>query len=101
MTLFVLGRHHFSAVPAIALNSLVQFQFFAGGCILALVLRDRAMAWSGPVRFLLFFSGIGLWCIAGGCRWSRGCSDVGAADGRAVIEATMRSFPVVVIDPWL
>jgi len=66
MTLFVLGRHHFSAVPAIALNSLVQFQFFAGGCILALVLRDRAMAWSGPVRFLLFFSGIGLWCIAGG-----------------------------------
>src|SRR6185437_13079141 len=37
----------------------------------------------------------------GGCRRSRGCSDFGAADGRLVVEATMRSLVVVVVGPWL
>ena len=37
----------------------------------------------------------------GACRWSRGCSGVGSADGRLVEEATMRSLQVVVIGPGL
>src|SRR6185437_1584110 len=37
----------------------------------------------------------------GDCRRSRGCSDFGAADGRLVVEATMRSLVVVVVGPWL
>ncbi len=66
LALFFLGRRHMGAVPAIALNSFVQFQFFAGGSILALVLRDRVLSWNFPIRFLLFALGCGLWCIAGG-----------------------------------
>ena len=39
--------------------------------------------------------------LAGGCRRSRGCTEVGAADGWFVVEATMRSFEVVVVGPGL
>ena len=37
----------------------------------------------------------------GACRWSRRCSIAGAADGRLVVEATMRSLVVVVVGPGL
>ena len=37
----------------------------------------------------------------GGCRRSRGCSDLGAADGRFVVEAAVWSLVVVVVDPGL
>ena len=37
----------------------------------------------------------------GACRCSRGCCRVGAADGRLVVEATMGSFVVVIVDPRL
>jgi hypothetical protein len=39
--------------------------------------------------------------MAGGCRRSRGCSIAESADGRFVVEATMRSLVVVEVDPWL
>jgi hypothetical protein len=39
--------------------------------------------------------------MGGTCRWSRRCSMAGAADGRLVVEATMRSLVVVVVDPGL
>ena len=35
----------------------------------------------------------------GSCRRSRGCTDIGAADRRLVVEATMGSFIVVVVVP--
>ena len=36
--------------------------------------------------------------MLGDCRRSRGCSIIGAADGRLVVEATMR--PLVVVEVW-
>jgi peptidoglycan/LPS O-acetylase OafA/YrhL len=66
VALLYLGIHHVKADPSIWTNSFVQFQFFAGGSILALVLRDRVPSWSIPLRFLLFALGFGLWCIVGG-----------------------------------
>ena len=38
---------------------------------------------------------------AGACRRSRGCSDLGAADGRFVVEAAVWSLVVVVVEPGL
>src|ERR1035437_1404931 len=37
----------------------------------------------------------------GGCRWSRRCTRFGSADGRVVVEATMRPGEVVVGGPGL
>src|SRR5271157_2201476 len=38
---------------------------------------------------------------AGTCRCSRRCTSLGAADGRLVVEATMRAFVVVIVGPRL
>lgn len=66
VALFFLGKHHVPANPKIWTNSLVQFQFFAAGCILALVLKDRAPGWNLPTRLLAAAAGLALWLTAGG-----------------------------------
>ena len=45
-------------------NSLVQFQFFAGGMLLALFLRGRQPDWHIAIRIGLFAFAIGLWLVA-------------------------------------
>jgi peptidoglycan/LPS O-acetylase OafA/YrhL len=45
-------------------NSFVQFQFFAGGMLLALFLRGRTPDWPVPVRIGLFALAVGLWLVA-------------------------------------
>jgi peptidoglycan/LPS O-acetylase OafA/YrhL len=68
--LLYLGIKHITPNPSIWTNSIVQFQFFAAGCILALVLQDRRLDWDnglvrGMVRLAFFLSGLILWGIAG------------------------------------
>lgn len=45
-------------------NSFVQFQFFAGGMLLALFLRGRRPDWHIAVRIALFAFAVGLWLVA-------------------------------------
>jgi peptidoglycan/LPS O-acetylase OafA/YrhL len=45
-------------------NSFVQFQFFAGGMLLALFLRGRRPDWHIAIRVGLFASAIGMWVVA-------------------------------------
>jgi peptidoglycan/LPS O-acetylase OafA/YrhL len=45
-------------------NSFVQFQFFAGGMLLALFLRGRRPDWHVAVRIGLFALAVGLWLVA-------------------------------------
>lgn len=45
-------------------NSFVQFQFFAGGMLLALFLRGKRPDWSMTARVALFASGVALWIVA-------------------------------------
>jgi peptidoglycan/LPS O-acetylase OafA/YrhL len=45
-------------------NSFVQFQFFAGGMLLALMLRGRRPDWPIAVRIGLFALAVGLWLVA-------------------------------------
>jgi len=66
LMLLFLGLHHVSGAPGVWTNSIVQFQFFAAGCILALVLKDRQTVWnSGLVRLAAFLLGLIFWGIAG------------------------------------
>jgi peptidoglycan/LPS O-acetylase OafA/YrhL len=66
VTLAWLGHRHATATPTIAANSFVQFAFFAGGSILALVLKNRAVDLPGIARWGLFVAGAAAWCIAAG-----------------------------------
>lgn len=45
-------------------NSFVQFQFFAGGMLLALVLKGRRPDWSMAVRLALFALAVAMWLTA-------------------------------------
>jgi peptidoglycan/LPS O-acetylase OafA/YrhL len=45
-------------------NSLVMFQFFAGGALLAMALNGRVPRWKAPARILAFASGLACWIIA-------------------------------------
>ncbi|SFK46712.1 acyltransferase [Caulobacter sp. UNC279MFTsu5.1] len=45
-------------------NSFVQFQFFAGGMLLALLLRGWRPNWPIVVRIALFACAVGLWLVA-------------------------------------
>jgi peptidoglycan/LPS O-acetylase OafA/YrhL len=45
-------------------NSFVQFQFFAGGMLLALFLKGRRPDWHIAARIALFGSAVGLWLVA-------------------------------------
>lgn len=65
-TLVFLGIHGVKAAPPIWTNSFVQFQFFAAGCVLALVLQDRGLSLRWPVRLFMFGAGLLCWTIAAG-----------------------------------
>jgi peptidoglycan/LPS O-acetylase OafA/YrhL len=45
-------------------NSLVQFQFFAGGALLAMGLKGHVPQWSSAVRALVFGAGVVCWVMA-------------------------------------
>jgi peptidoglycan/LPS O-acetylase OafA/YrhL len=45
-------------------NSLVQFQFFAGGALLAIALHGRVPQWRWPARILAFFTALACWVVA-------------------------------------
>jgi peptidoglycan/LPS O-acetylase OafA/YrhL len=45
-------------------NSFVHFQFFAGGMLLALALRDRQPEWHVAIRAGLLACAVGLWLVA-------------------------------------
>ncbi len=66
VTLLFLGIHHVKADPSVWTNSFVQFQFFAGGSILALLLRDGAFALQWPARLAVFLVASLCWWTAGG-----------------------------------
>ena len=46
------------------LNSAVQFQFFAGGALLAIILRGRVPAWGWTARAMALAGGLGCWAVA-------------------------------------
>lgn len=66
LTVLLLGKRHMAVNPAIWTNSIVQFQFFAAGCILALVVKDRKAFWGAPSRLTFFLVGMFVWGVAGG-----------------------------------
>jgi peptidoglycan/LPS O-acetylase OafA/YrhL len=45
-------------------NSLVQFQFFALGALVSILMKGRVPSWNALVRCAVFFSGFGLWFAA-------------------------------------
>lgn len=57
-TLLVLGARKSTFDPGAWLNSFVQFQFFAIGAALALLLHHRPVRLKGYIRLLLFLAGI-------------------------------------------
>jgi peptidoglycan/LPS O-acetylase OafA/YrhL len=66
VALVVLGHHHGPVIPRVWVNSFVQFQYFAGGCLLALTLSDRSLKVPGFARFLFAGAGGMLWMVAAG-----------------------------------
>lgn len=60
-TVFLYGLHRSPGDHGEWTNSLVQFQFFAAGTLIALLLRGRLVRWSLPVRAVAFAAGIGCW----------------------------------------
>ena len=56
---------HYSRSPVLWCNSINQFQFFALGACLALVLHRRPLAMSAPIRVLLFALGAAAFFLAG------------------------------------
>jgi peptidoglycan/LPS O-acetylase OafA/YrhL len=63
VTIAILLHRQQSLDPGIWVNSLVEFQFFALGTIIAIGLRGRAPRFSHPLRWLLFAAG--LLCLRG------------------------------------
>jgi peptidoglycan/LPS O-acetylase OafA/YrhL len=64
--MFVLLRAHTALEPGIWTNSVVEFQFFGLGALIALALRGKAPQINGAVRFAMFLAGIALWLLATG-----------------------------------
>ncbi len=64
VVLWWLGVHHVPADPSVWTNSLVQFQFFGAGCILATILKGAVPTIANPIRPLLAAAGIGAWLLA-------------------------------------
>jgi peptidoglycan/LPS O-acetylase OafA/YrhL len=58
LTLAVLLHHGQTLDPAVWVNSLVQFQFFALGTITAIALRGRLPNIAKPMRWTLFLAGL-------------------------------------------
>lgn len=73
LTIAVLAYHGANVDHGIWANSLVQFQFFAGGGLTAVLLRGRAPNARGLSRFLAVLSGLAMWFVANILSWiSRG-----------------------------
>ena len=66
LTIYLLARSGASRDVAIWVNSLVQFQFFGLGALLALVLRGSSLKLSAPERAGAFASGVACWLVADG-----------------------------------
>ena len=64
LVLWWLGIRHASANVGVWTNSLVQFQFFAVGCILATVLNGKAPNLPLLARLGIVFIGLCLWILA-------------------------------------
>lgn len=60
-TIFNYARVHTTGDNGEWTNSWVQFQFFAAGALLAIVLRGRLPRWPAMVRVTLFFAAAGCW----------------------------------------
>jgi peptidoglycan/LPS O-acetylase OafA/YrhL len=63
LTLLILLRHGQSLDPAVWANGLVQFQFFALGTLLAILVRGRRAGLGTGTRVVFFFAG--LLCLRG------------------------------------
>jgi peptidoglycan/LPS O-acetylase OafA/YrhL len=66
MAIAIASRYQQHLDVTVWLNSLVQFQFFALGALLALGLAGRVPRWSTRVRIAAFISGIVCWMTASG-----------------------------------
>lgn len=64
LTLGWLGIHQAAVTTAVWTNSLVQFQFFAAGCILATVLEGKLPVISNWLRAVMMAGGVALWILA-------------------------------------
>lgn len=64
--MFVLLRMHTSLEPGIWTNSIVDFQFFGIGALIALALRGNTPKLHGGIRLAMFLAGISLWLLASG-----------------------------------
>jgi peptidoglycan/LPS O-acetylase OafA/YrhL len=59
-----MGQHGATPILAVWSNSLVQFQFFAAGGLIALLIDQRRLSISFVLRLLLLAAGIALWFLA-------------------------------------
>lgn len=66
IVLVVLARHGAQANGAIWVNSLVQFQFFALGALLAIALKGRAPKFNRGTRCSFLAAGLLCWLLAAG-----------------------------------
>ena len=64
VSLWWLGQHHAAPATSVWTNSLVQFQYFGAGCILATVLKGGVPKIAPPIRVLLAAAAIGMWLVA-------------------------------------
>jgi peptidoglycan/LPS O-acetylase OafA/YrhL len=64
--MYVLYRAGTSLEQGIWTNSLVQFQFFGIGGLLALVFRSGSPTLNSALRIFMLLAGVGLWLVAGG-----------------------------------
>jgi peptidoglycan/LPS O-acetylase OafA/YrhL len=64
VSLWWLGQRHVTPDPTVWANSLVQFQFFGAGCILATALHGSVPTIKNPVRALFAVASLGLWLFA-------------------------------------
>jgi peptidoglycan/LPS O-acetylase OafA/YrhL len=64
--IFVLLRTHTTLEPGIWTNSIVEFQFFGLGALIALALRGKPPKLHGGIRLAMFLAGVALWLLASG-----------------------------------
>jgi peptidoglycan/LPS O-acetylase OafA/YrhL len=62
---YLIPAMHLTRSPDLWCNSLNQFQFFALGAVLAVLLHKRPLTLATPVRYLLFLAAAGLFFLSG------------------------------------
>ncbi|WP_162252135.1 acyltransferase family protein [Caulobacter sp. Root487D2Y] len=63
-TIWLYARHPVAGDNGQWTNGLVQYQFFAAGCLLSILLKGRVPSWAWPTRLALALAGLACWLVA-------------------------------------